>query len=625
MYWPRLLRDPKDPLRSKVGVDWKRWKDEDEDENGPPRPLLDSEWLDDDLTVTKVASFPEEEYDDSLVPLLDAGTLAPYLERANLTLVLCFERAERCKGCRQLAKLLAHVASQVNEENKQLSVGRVDGIASFEVMKRLHVTSFPQLKLFFRDGDVVTVDAPSVRSSRQLQHYLVEQLQPAWLDVDGGAEALEDVLTRMERVALFVVPEDSEGSDEARRAKAAERAFEGAAKKFRAMLVKHTSMVFVKTTEATVLALLKEEEKKKKSNNNSSNSNLDDEANSNVSGLVSSSSSSSSSTGITLLALKAGEEPLRYPEPLRRHHKNKNKNKKTLSSSSSWKAKAVFHWLRKAQFKVLEQVTPNNFPEFRRKGNPMLYILLAGNDTSHHEEILDVVRPVAKANAKRLTFVYTHVSSNNTAAMDLLSHLRCDFDGETTFAVLEDFREEYRYCIEASSDRPLTFGRIERLVEGFVGRDKTVLGSPDKLRSEPVPSRESNVGPVYDVVGENLMEVVLDPTKDVVIHFYSPMDDKWDYDETELKNAAEVLEGTESVLIGKIDGFKNEKPREFPDIGYFPCTYLFPSSNKMMPIEFNKTQGFLKDRLLEWIGDHASKPEDLPEEARKELEAKDEL
>ena len=92
-----------------------------------------------------------------------------------------------------------------------------------------------------------------------------------------------------------------------------------------------------------------------------------------------------------------------------------------------------------------------------------------------------------------------------------------------------------------------------------------------------------------------------------------------------MKKVAEVLEDVESIFIGKIDGFKNEKPREFPEIGYFPCTYLFPSSNKMMPIEFNKTQGFLKDRLLEWIGDHASKPEDLPEEARKELEAKDEL
>ena len=169
----------------------------------------------------------------------------------------------------------------------------------------------------------------------------------------------------------------------------------------------------------------------------------------------------------------------------------------------------------------------------------------------------------------------------------------------------------------------MTVDRIARLARGFVARVGDALLSPDKLRSEPVPSKAKNLGPVYDVVGENLLEVVLDPRKDVVIHFYSPVDEAWDFDETELVKAAEALEGEQGVLFGKIDGFRNEKPKEFPDIGYFPTTLIFPSDRKNAPAVFNKTEGFLKDRILDWVGEHAASlrgAEEGPVEA-----AKDEL
>ena len=598
MYWPRLLRDPFDPLKSKVGIDWKRWKAEDEDGLqgiDALHPDL-SDWLDDDLAVTKVASFPEEEYDEGSVPLLDGATLATYLERANLTLVHFFERSENCRKCRQLARLLAHVADQINQGSGQLSVGRVDAVSSFDLTKKLHVTTFPQLKLFFRSGDVLTVDSNAIRNSKQLQYYLIDQLQPAWIELDpGNATALEMVLEKRERVAVFVRPEGG-----TKRARAAERAFDAAAKKFRAMVVRQTNLVFLKTSEKTLLAALERSKTTEAGENLSSlapffqdkeEDGEEEESGSGGDGDDGKRAGADFNGG--LFVVKKGEEPWRY------------------TMSTKWKAKSVFNWIRRAQFKLVEQVTPSNFPEFRRRGNPMLYILLAGNDTDAHEEILEFVRPLAKSAQNKVTFVYTLVAGAEVG--DLLGHLRCDFDGETSFAVLEDFAEEYRYCVEASVARPLTPGRIQRLVDGFISQDRTVVHSPDKLRSQPIP--KENLGPVFDVVGENLMRVVLDPKKDVVIHFYSPMDDKWDYDETELNKAAEALEEAESVLIGRIDGFENEKPREFPDIGYFPCTYIFPMANKMMPIAFNKTEGFLKHRLLEWIGKHASKPEDLPREA----------
>lgn len=41
------------------------------------------------------------------------------------------------------------------------------------------------------------------------------------------------------------------------------------------------------------------------------------------------------------------------------------------------------------------------------------------------------------------------------------------------------------------------------------------------MTSQPIPSEKENLGPVFDVVADNLIETVMDPTHDVVVHFYA--------------------------------------------------------------------------------------------------------
>ena len=60
-------------------------------------------------------------------------------------------------------------------------------------MKRLHVTSYPQLRLFFRDGGTFDVDVSQIRDSRQLMAYLASQLTPAFEEA-STAEELEEAL-----------------------------------------------------------------------------------------------------------------------------------------------------------------------------------------------------------------------------------------------------------------------------------------------------------------------------------------------------------------------------------------------------------------------------------------------
>eukprot|EP00951_Prasinocladus_malaysianus_P017843 scaffold141369_cov51-Prasinocladus_malaysianus.AAC.1 len=112
------------------------------------------------------------------------------------------------------------------------------------------------------------------------------------------------------------------------------------------------------------------------------------------------------------------------------------------------------------------------------------------------------------------------------------------------------------------------------------------------------------------------METVMESGKDVVVHFYAEFDEKWDEDEFELAKLGEAVEDVSKLKVTRINGILNEKPAEFPDIGYIPCTWIFPADNKHMPQYFNKTTGgFNAYRLLNWIKDTASNPidvDDLP-------------
>jgi hypothetical protein len=63
--------------------------------------------------------------------------------------------------------------------------------------------------------------------------------------------------------------------------------------------------------------------------------------------------------------------------------------------------------------------------------------------------------------------------------------------------------------------------RIDKLVQGYL--EQTI--DPDKVKSEPIPKK--NPGPLFAAVADNLMETVMQPDADVVIHFYSRADDRW--------------------------------------------------------------------------------------------------
>ena len=93
------------------------------------------------------------------------------------------------------------------------------------------------------------------------------------------------------------------------------------------------------------------------------------------------------------------------------------------------------------------------------------------------------MREAASTRKGNFSFVWTFPEAEG--ADDLLEHLRCKAaraDGagtSKTFAVIEDFENEYRYCVNVGDGKDLSSDRLSKTLESFhAGTLK-----PDELRS----------------------------------------------------------------------------------------------------------------------------------------------
>jgi len=560
IYWPRLLRSPSDPVKANVGVDWKRWKSEEEDDDsfsGNPQKTkgVDDAWWDEELSQKKPAVFPEEAYDDLHLPLVNATEFTSFLNTEKQVVALFFSR-KLGEGPSQLWHKVMATMSKDQELTKHWSFVTIDGGAreNSKLLKKLHITSFPQVKTFYENGDMFGVEIEKLKSGKDVKGYLMRQNQPAYRVIETWNEADEWMHKFPRTVWGFVddqVAPDAIALTKKKKGLSKEKLFEMVAKRFRARV--EPQMVKFGKINTHIPELLEHFNK------------------------------TDGYSGVVVQKLDDVVKTREWPQ----HRKLKEK--------------ALFEWVYSVQFNVIEFITPHNFADFRRRNLPILYIILDAEDTASILEnnwelipILEEMQPLAQSKYMgKVSVVFTFQSDPRLNSADLSGHLRCDFHNKT-MAVLEDFHEDYRYCVETYPERPLTVHRIEKLVDEVLAN----TAEPDKVKSEEPP--KNNPGPLYHIVADNLLNFVMEE-RDVVVHFYSAIDEEWEFQEYQLNRFLHEVEDLSTLVVGKMDGLKNERPKSFPDLGYFPCTWIFPKNHKNNPIYFNKTYGFDKERLMDWV------------------------
>ena len=106
-------------------------------------------------------------------------------------------------------------------------------------------------------------------------------------------------------------------------------------------------------------------------------------------------------------------------------------------------------------------------------------------------------------------------------------------------------------------------------------RDVVAGKVPIHLRSAPeVPQS----GPIIELVGANFAKVVMDQSKDVLVHFYSPACGHCKKLAPVMKSVAEAFAGDDEMVVASMDAVANDVPGL--DIEGFPTLIIFTKGNK---------------------------------------------
>jgi len=136
------------------------------------------------------------------------------------------------------------------------------------------------------------------------------------------------------------------------------------------------------------------------------------------------------------------------------------------------------------------------------------------------------------------------------------------------------------------------------------------------VKSEPIP--ENKPGEPTVVVGRTFDQIVLDPTKDVLLEAYAPWCGHCKQLEPKYKELAEKMAPySDTVTIAKIDATANDLPPNFQVKGY-PTIFFVPANKKDKPLSYDSARE-VKD-FITYIKKNAALP--LKE---KSAEGKDEL
>lgn len=288
-----------------------------------------------------------------------------------------------------------------------------------------------------------------------------------------------------------------------------------------------------------------------------------------------------------------------------------------FDQSQDFDAEALSKWVRRESFPLVGEVDPSNYSDYLADGLPMAYLFYSG-DAMRKESLL-VLEEAARLHRGKVNFVLIDAAKFDRHADTLALP-----EKEWPSLAIHDMADDTKYPLGKVKNKEAVLEHIKKFVDGKL---------EPTYRSEDVPAKKEAAGEVRTVVYKNFDEVVMDPSKDVLLELYAP----WcgackRIGPTYEKLAKAYAQHADKVVIAKMDGTANDLPKKANiELSKFPTIILFKAGKEKEQVEFVQ----LTDKLsvfAEFIAKHGTHKvevkvaeEEQEEEDKSKSKGKEEL
>jgi len=246
-------------------------------------------------------------------------------------------------------------------------------------------------------------------------------------------------------------------------------------------------------------------------------------------------------------------------------------------------AEALEEFVRRESFPLLTEIGPENYAKFVERGYPLFWAFLA-TDADNAESVEATLKEVAKD--------FRHVSFVKLDGVKWANHAKNFGLGETLPGlVIEDRTNKKKFVYP---EHTVVASELKSFLKGFT--DGT-LSPTLKSQDPPAPNDE----PVTVVVGKTFEQIVLDPTKDVLVEFYAPWCGHCKSLAPKYDDLGKEFESIDSVVIAKVDATENDTPAE---VQGFPTLIFYPANDKAHPLTYSGERS--QKAMSDYIREHGS-------------------
>jgi len=245
---------------------------------------------------------------------------------------------------------------------------------------------------------------------------------------------------------------------------------------------------------------------------------------------------------------------------------------------------------------IIAEVSAENYMVYAQSGKPLAYLFVDPTSESK-DEYIERVRAVAVEHKDEINFVWIDAIKfgDHAKALNLAESVWPSF-------VIQDLGKQLKYPLEQQTE--ITTAVVKDWVHSFISGTLQPI-----LKSQPIPETQDE--PVYNLVGKEFEQVVLQDDKDVFVEFYA----SWCGHCKRLKPTWDSLGEhyaavKDRLIIAKMDAPENDLPSSVSfRVTGFPTLKFKPAGSKEW-IDYDGDRSL--ESLIAFVDGHAKNSLEAP-------------